>query len=175
MKHLTIIAAIILILATTLLIADEDRPMKGRHHDIQDGKGNNRERMTEELNLTPDQEKQMREIHREFERKTADIQNEIRKLNIDREEAMEKEDWVKVKKVIDQVHLKKADLAKSRVDMHEKILKVLTPEQRETFKKIHADRPGPGRMQRGMGRGDCDGDCEDDEDCGPGMMPKGRK
>ena len=142
MKQLKKIAALILITAA-LLSAQPFGGMGGRGFS----------RITEELNLTAEQEKKFDELHVKFEKNAIDQQADIRKKMLDEKTAMQNEDFTSAKKIVSELFALKEDAAKQRITNHEEMLKLLTPEQKEKFKALQKERHNRGGMHKKGNRG----------------------
>ncbi len=122
-------------------------------------------KMAQELNLTQQQQDQLRQLRFDQTRKMIDLRRnvELQRLSLREEMTQDNPDPARVDKDIDSLALAKAQMAKLRFSHMQQVRKILTPEQwqraRELFRERMAERRGhrmgQGRegWRRGAGRG----------------------
>ncbi len=159
MKSITMIIAIMLIATTAMAIGGVEvgsgcaEMERGHgHHNFQRGMG---ERHGEgfgfalkELNLSEDQQNKIDDLNIKHKKEMIDLRADLKKMELEKHEAMKDADFSKAKSLTGNIFDKKAEIAKKRISLHEDIYKILTPEQREAAKKLHANRPAAGRRGR---------------------------
>ncbi len=146
------------ILALSLMLFAQQQPMKNMKDDCQDCgqhqmqmKGpmmENHANMMQDLKLTPEQQKKidtLKDEHKKYMNlKEAALQN----LRIDKQNAMQAEDYAKVKSLNKNISDLELEIANKQADHHQAMMKELTPEQKQKFK----DMMGPKHKQ--MMKGD---------------------
>ena len=162
MKSITMIIAIMLIASTALVAQGHgmgsncgEMNHKQGHHNFQ-GKGMRQGHgdgmgmgfALQELNLSEDQENQIEKLRVKHQKDMIDLRADLDKINIEKREAMKNADFSKAKSLIDKIYGKKAEIAKKNLAHHENVYNILTPEQREAAKKLHANRPAAGKRGR---------------------------
>jgi len=112
----------------------------------------------DQLALTPDQERSLRELRANYEKEAITRTSEIRVAELELEGLLEQEkvDLAKVEVQTKKVALLRADLRLARIKTIEAGKAVLTPDQQEKFKRV-ARESATGGMGMGM--------------MGPGMRP----
>jgi Spy/CpxP family protein refolding chaperone len=111
-------------------------------------------RMAQELNLTQQQQDQLRQLRFEQARKMIDLRRnvELQQLALREEMAKDNPDPAKVDKTIDNLALAKAQVAKLRFSHMQQVRKILTPEQWQRARQLFRERMMERRAHR-MGRG----------------------
>jgi Spy/CpxP family protein refolding chaperone len=114
----------------------------------------------QELGLTPDQERKLRDLRTEFAKASVRRIADIRVAEIELNSLLEQDRWdlTKIEPTVKQVATLQGDLRLARIKTLAAGREVLTPEQIEKLKRIgHSMRPGaapggsqPGRMGPGM-------------------------
>ena len=114
----------------------------------------------QELGLTPDQERKLRDLRTEFAKASVRRTADIRVAEIELNSLLEQDRWdlTKIEPTVKQVATLQGDLRLARIKTLAAGREVLTPEQIEKLKRIgHSMRPGaapggsqPGRMGPGM-------------------------
>ncbi len=97
--------------------------------------------MAEELELTDDQIDKIDGYQDDSRKVSIDLNADIDKLQIDEKNALEDSNYKEARKIIDQIYLKKATLAKERITLKEKITSVLTEDQIAKIKTLHKSKP----------------------------------
>lgn len=147
----------IIIMALSLVLFAQQKPMKQMKDDCPDcgqkemkGPMNNYWDRMSELKLTPEQQQKidnLRDEHKKYlNLKEANLQN----MRIDKQNAMQAEDYAKVKTLNKNISDLELEIANKQIDHHQAMMKELTQEQKDMMKKF---------MGKGMGMGK-----------GPGMM-----
>ena len=179
-----LISALIMLFALTTLLAQAGMDHKGHKqcgqgHDCDKGqmmhKGRGDKPMVdiwEHLKLTPEQLQKIRALREANAKLVNTVQAEIRNLMIDLRNAIETEKFPHARAIQKQISDKRLQLAEARLNLMESVLKELTAEQKEAFRKM---RPMMGRgegmfsapcLRRGgnmkrRGMHDYAGDCDD--------------
>ena len=112
------------------------------------------------LNLSDVQIEKIRKLHLEFqtERISETSKLEIKEVELSELMLAESRDSKSINAKIDEIAAQKASLMKKSIAHRKEFMDILTPEQKETLKKLDINRTGMGRMQylrggRGLGRG----------------------
>lgn len=122
--------------------------------------------MLKDLNLTKEQLKKIDQLRDEQKKFINLKQAALDNLRIDKQNAMQTEDFAKVKTINKSIADAELELANKQVDHRQAMLKELTPEQKEKMKEL---MPMKGKMGMGMmkdkrmmkGQHECMGkDCE---------------
>ncbi|MEA2104585.1 MAG: Spy/CpxP family protein refolding chaperone [Candidatus Cloacimonadota bacterium] len=95
------------------------------------------------LDLTDAQEEKIIGYSTKSRKDIVQLKADIQVLQIDKRVALKNENYKKVKKLIDQISVKKASIEKSRINLKEDISKMLTAEQKEELKENMMDRKKP--------------------------------
>ncbi len=163
MKSITMIIAIMLIASTALVAQGHgmgnncgEMNHKQGHHNFQGrgmkgGHGDGMGFALKELNLSEDQQSKIDALNLNHKKEMIDLKADLKKMELEKHSAMKDANFDKAKSVTEKIFDKKAEIAKKRISLHESIYKILTPEQREAAKKLHANRPAAGsrgRMQK---------------------------
>ena len=155
MKKYLILTTILALLATPLLAHDANYPhSRGQaqqqipqgHFMKQGSEGKGQHIgfpfwMAEELGLTEDQIEKIDDYQDDSRKVAIDLKADINKLQIDEKNALEDENYKEARKVIDQIYLKKATLAKELITVKENISSVLTEDQKNMIKALHKMKP----------------------------------
>lgn len=180
MKHIILIAIAALMLTGVLF----SQPNMVRNPQTQPGMGTNdnpklKERLAVdepgngpmlELGLSEAQKTKIEELRLSHQKQMNTLEAEIENLEMDMQQAMNKEDFANARKLTKQLNDKRLVVANARIDHMEAMLKQLTPEQREKAKGMFMHQPGMGmgmgrNMHQGKGKGmgmeNCQGDCMD--------------
>ena len=113
-------------------------------------------KMAQELNLTQQQQDQLRQLRFEQARKMIDLRRdvELQQLSLREEMTKDNPDPAKVDKAIDDLALAKAQVAKVRFSHMQQVRKILTPEQWQQARQLFRERMMERRGHRmGQGRG----------------------
>jgi Spy/CpxP family protein refolding chaperone len=111
--------------------------------------------MVRDLNLSSDQQQQIRSTLREYRDRVIDLRGAVDKAEGELEDAFNEErlDQRRANDAIDRLATARADMTRVISQMSLRLRGVLTPEQWRELQKRRQDRgPGPG-MRRGPGRG----------------------
>lgn len=149
----------VIIMALSLVLFAQQKPMKQMKDDCVDcgqmqmkGPMHNYLDKMSELKLTPEQKKKIDDLRDEHKKylnlKEATLQN----LRIDKQNAMQAEDYAKVKTLNKNISDLELEIANKQVEHHQAMMKELTTEQKEQMKQF---------MGKGMGMGK-DKPCMDD-------------
>jgi Spy/CpxP family protein refolding chaperone len=108
-----------------------------------------RERAAEKLNLSDAQQKEMRKLRLELERKNTPLQSQIRLARLEIQEQMmaDKPDRAKIEKFMKQVSELELQAKLNRLDHQFAVRGILTPDQLKNWHGPHGDGP---QMQRRM-------------------------
>jgi len=93
--------------------------------------------LAEELGLTENQIEKIDDYQDDARKVAIDVKADINKLQIDQKNAMDDGNYKEARKIVDQIFLKKATLAKERITVKEKIDSVLTEDQKDKLKALH--------------------------------------
>ena len=112
----------------------------------------------QEIGLSPEQEKKLRELRTEFSKETVRRSSEIRVAEIELDSLLEQERWdlSKIEPKVKQIATLQGDLRLARIKTLEAGRALLTPAQLEKLKQVgHRMRGpgGPGMMGPGGGMG----------------------
>jgi len=110
-------------------------------------------RMIEELKITDEQLVKIDAIRFEFQKKIIDIKANMQKTKLEKREAIKNEDFTKAKSITETYFKIRASEEVDKLDMMEKMLNVLTPEQRKEFKTLKRSRGNMRGNERGGRRG----------------------
>lgn len=94
----------------------------------------------QELNLTEKQEEKINSIKTDFKKKGIDLHAEIKKLRIDKREAMKNEEFSKAKSLVDKISVVRIQLNKNQISLQEAIHNELTDEQKKKLKVLKKER-----------------------------------
>jgi len=92
--------------------------------------------MAEELGLTEVQIDKIDEYQDDSRKASIDVKADIGKLEIDKKNTLEDENYKETRKIIDQIYLKKATLAKEQITLKEKISSILTEDQKDKLESL---------------------------------------
>lgn len=108
----------------------------------------------QELGLTPDQERKLRDLRTEFEKESVRRTADIRVAEIELNSLLEQEKWdlAAIEQKVKQIAALRGDLRLARIKTLAAGRAVLTPEQVEKLKQI-GHRMRPGFAPRGFGPG----------------------
>ncbi len=90
------------------------------------------------LELTEQQEEQIRSFRHNYKLEMIDLRADIAKLRLEIREALHNHNFREAKQLNDQLYLKKGEMAKKSIELRESIHQVLTPEQIEQLKQLPA-------------------------------------
>ncbi len=97
--------------------------------------------MADELGLREDQIDKIMDFQAASKKQVIDLKADIDKLEIDQKMALKDDDFKTARKIIDQIFDKKAEIAKEKINIKEKINSILTPDQIEKLKTMHKEMP----------------------------------
>jgi len=119
---------------------------------------------SQELGLSPEQEKKLRDLRTEFSKESVRRSADVRVAQIELDSLLEQEQWdlAKIEPKVKQIASLQADLRVARLKTLAAGRAVLTPQQLEMLKQV-GHRMGPMGGPRGMGHGHRE----------PGMMGPG--
>jgi len=159
MKKYLALTVLLALLATPLLAQDADHhPSKGQmpmmsqmksqegHFMMKQRPGRKSQQMgfpfwmAEELGLTDDQIEKIDDYQDNSRKVAIDVKADIDKLQIDQKNAMDDGNYKEARKIIDQIFLKKATLAKEQITLKEKISSILTEDQKDKLKSLLKDK-----------------------------------
>ena len=99
-------------------------------------------RMIEELKITDDQLVKIDAIRFEFQKKMIDVKANMQKTQLEKREAIKNENFTKAKSITEAYFKNRAIEEVDKLDMMEKMLNELTPEQRKKFSTLKRNRGG---------------------------------
>ncbi len=109
--------------------------------------------MAEELGLTDDQIEKIDDYQDGARKVAIDLKADIDKLQIDKKNAMDDGNYKEARKIVDQIFLKKATLAKELITLKEKISSVLTEDQNDMLNALHKMKhQGPPAKHQTLGK-----------------------
>lgn len=117
----------------------QDRPAASRR--MRYNENDNMGRLYDELELTSVQQDKWNDLRIKHRKEMIDLQADLEKLNIDRQQSMQDHNYDKVKKIITQIGEQRQKMALKRIDHHEKIWDLLTPEQRVKADELRKNQP----------------------------------
>lgn len=129
------------------------------------GKGVKTE-MRFDLNLTPDQRKEVAQFRLSWQEQTVDLRSQLMKKEIELKKLWLEEipDQDKIYILINEMTSIRAEMQKKAIDFGLQLKEILTPEQGERLLEKFSLAGFGGRLgmdsQPGMGHSDCDCDCE---------------
>ncbi len=157
MKKITMIA-ITLIVMVSLLSAFEGNKKMGerqsrmemleREHHMEFYESNDHLRLAEELELTEEQLEDIENFRTKFQKEMIELNSEIKKIAIDKRNAMKNHDFAKMRKLTEEFYNFKQQIATKRIEQNEMKWDILTEEQKEKAEdlmKIHHRRDYPGK------------------------------
>lgn len=151
-KLLTLITSIIAItlFANSLSAQDLSKRHDKRHSDKSEMQQSNHRRhnrmgqhndhkqrhnmICEDLNLSPQQQTKIDALKSAHKKNLIDKRAQLKKLNIDKRDAMQKENFSQAKKINEQIGKIKTEISNMKIDHLESIYKELNAEQREQLK-----------------------------------------
>jgi Spy/CpxP family protein refolding chaperone len=103
--------------------------------------------MMKQLDLTKEQQKKLDVLRDEHEKFINTKQAELENLQIDKQNAMQAEDYIKAKQINKSISDLQLVIENARVDHRAAMLKELTPEQKEKMKEMMPMGKGPMMMK----------------------------
>jgi Spy/CpxP family protein refolding chaperone len=103
--------------------------------------------MMEQLGLSKDQSEKIHQIKMKYEKNEIGMEADLKKLKIDKHEAMRNMNFEEAKKIVKQMSEIRSKKNLSKIDEMAEITKVLSKEQLEKFKELHS---GQGFMKHNM-------------------------
>ncbi|MCK4653649.1 MAG: Spy/CpxP family protein refolding chaperone [Candidatus Cloacimonetes bacterium] len=149
MKKITI--TIVMVFALMAILTAFEKPCEemekfegkmhpGREHMMREG-FSGFDRIHEELDLTEKQIEKMEEMRIVHQKEMIGMHAEIDIMRIDKRSAMKKHDFDKTKKITARIfEVKKSQVIK-KIEHHETMWNLLTPEQQEKAEELMKDRP----------------------------------
>ncbi|MCB5252312.1 MAG: hypothetical protein RBR69_09260 [Candidatus Cloacimonadaceae bacterium] len=142
-----IVISLVLAMATGILLAQApNRAAMGKKALMHGGRGMGQ--CMDELELTDAQSKKIEAARATFERQRNTTQAEIENFRMDIKDAIQAENFKRVKELNQQISTKQLQLKNARVDMIAAQMKELTKDQKATMQKYMLMRHG-----RGCGQG----------------------
>lgn len=154
-KTITAVAAVVALSASLAVAAPGDGFHRG-HGKQGKGRMMMMGRMAEKLNLTDAQKQQMKALHETFRTENAALFDAVKATKTQLREARKANDVARAQTLAATLEGQTAQLRTKRVAQHEKMLSILTPEQRAQLETWKADREER-REKRGPGRGQGEG------------------
>jgi len=108
------------------------------------GRGHFGPAMTEQLGLSKDQVEKIHQIRTKYEKNEIGMEADLKKIRIDKHEAMRNMNFDEAKKIVKQMSEIRTKKNLSKIDEMAEITKLLSKEQIEKFKELHG---GPGMMR----------------------------
>lgn len=102
-------------------------------------------RILSELDLSADQQDLIHDYRTDFAKKRINIMADIRVLSLEKSDMFRDKDFRKAKKKVEDIFQKKLELEKEKIDLREKVWKVLTKEQQEKFEQNCSFRSKPNK------------------------------
>ena len=149
MKKITI--TIVMVFALMALLTAYEKPCEerekfdgkmnpGREHMMREDFGGF-DRICDELELTDMQMEKMEAIRLTHQKEMIGTHAEIDILKVDKQSAVKNHDFTKSKKITAKMFDLKKTQALKKIEHHEMMWKLLTPEQQEKAKELMKDRP----------------------------------
>ncbi len=112
-------------------------------------------RCMDDLKLTKDQETKIEALRLDHQKKMIDLRSDLEKVQLEMKQLLAKGDYTRAEYLALNAKLGKAReaLQTSRANHQMDIYDLLDKDQKATWNKFRADRPGKGGMGMGMGRG----------------------
>jgi Spy/CpxP family protein refolding chaperone len=146
MKPVVVLMALVLAGGTAMGQPSSNRPMMGRGSQ---GEMGGHMAMMQKLNLTDEQQAQIRKLHVDFQKK--EIQNEAKirlaRLDLSQMMLLDKPDRAAIEKTIREIGSIQTDTKLARVDQMLAVRNLLTPEQLKTMKQNMMNRMGTMRKR----------------------------
>lgn len=92
--------------------------------------------LPEKIKLTETQLEQIKKLQYEHRMALVDLQASLKKLALQRRKYLTDADFQNAKKVTEQYYLKRAEIAKKRIELRESIYLLLNEEQRKIYNKL---------------------------------------
>jgi len=141
MKKVMVLTAVA-VLVSSLAFADchEGQKMKkmrefGEHRRIERERPLLTHQILSELDLSEDQQDLIHDYRTDFAKKNINIMADIRVLSLEKSDMFRDKDFNKAKKKVEDIFQKKVELEKEKIDLREKIWKVLDKEQQEKLEQ----------------------------------------
>jgi periplasmic protein CpxP/Spy len=130
--------AAVVTLSASLAIAAPHGGMKGGRHG-RDGQGFG-QRMAEKLNLNDAQQQQIRDLQKSFRENNKQVFENARALHQEFRAAKEAGDTAKLESLKPQMEAQRAQMKQLHDAQQQRLLSVLTPEQRTQWEALKAER-----------------------------------
>ncbi|MBL7148883.1 MAG: Spy/CpxP family protein refolding chaperone [Candidatus Cloacimonetes bacterium] len=149
MKKITITIVMVFALMATLTAFEkpceemekfEGKMNPGEEYMMREGFGGF-DRIHEELDLTEKQIETMEEMRLAHQKEMIGMHAEIDIMKVDKHSAVKNHDFAKTKKITAKMFDLKKSLAIKKIEQHETMWNLLTPEQQEKAKELMKDRP----------------------------------
>ncbi|MCK9329062.1 MAG: Spy/CpxP family protein refolding chaperone [Candidatus Cloacimonetes bacterium] len=101
-----------------------------------------------QLDLNSQQQSKIDELSTAHKKAMIDKDAQIKKLYLDKETALDNEDFKQAKSISDQIYKHKAEISNARIDYLENIYKELSPEQKAELKENQGQRRFDERNKR---------------------------
>jgi len=99
----------------------------------------------EELNLSEAQKSKLQELRTSHHKQMNTLDAEIKNLELDLKQAVERDDYATAKRLNQQLHEKKASKSNAHLSHMEAVMKELDPQQREQYREAFQHTMGPRR------------------------------
>ncbi|HVT43601.1 MAG TPA: Spy/CpxP family protein refolding chaperone [Thermoanaerobaculia bacterium] len=136
MKKL-ITAAAVLALGASLALA---APHGGKFHGKHGRHGVDMSRMAEKLNLSEAQKQQMKELHEGFKAESEPFRSSFKQTKADYRAALEAGDTAQAESLKSTLETQRAEMDERRKAQHERMLQILTPDQRAQLETMKSER-----------------------------------
>ncbi len=137
----TVVTTVIAIALVSMLAAFEGPCKESGTEKGKSGWFENKEHnFFEELELSDAQIDQHNKMHLEQQKKSIELQSEIKILELEERESMKNHNFENAKNLTDKIFKIKTELAKSKIEMMKKKWEMLTPEQKEKAEKLMQTR-----------------------------------
>ena len=118
----------------------EGKMQPGKEHMMREGFGGF-DRICDELELTEKQIEKMEEMRLAHKKEMIGMQAEIDIMNVDKYSAIKNHDFDKIKKITAKIFEIKKSQAVKKIEHHEEMWNLLTPEQQEKAEELMKDKP----------------------------------
>jgi Spy/CpxP family protein refolding chaperone len=119
---------------------DGQKKWNDSEHTYHKMQNNDMETCWEDLDLTDKQLQKLEDYRTEQRKEMIQLRTDIQLLNIDKRAALENRDFKAAKKLVSDIYDKKEEKAVKRIENHEKMWNLLTPEQQEKAKDLMLEK-----------------------------------
>lgn len=131
-------AVAVLVLGTTLALAGGGKGAHGSKHGMKHGGWS--EKLSEKLNLSDSQKQQIRDLETSFRQQNEPFFNSFRETKSQYREAREAGDTARAESLKTTLDSQKAQMKQLYENQHQRMISILTAEQRAQLEAIKAER-----------------------------------